>query len=84
MSEKASIDQEKMIPAMIVDDEAATRAIIRRFGEWDRLGIRIVAEAEDGGAALEYMESTPIRLVITDMNMPGMDGVGLMKTFTCG
>jgi len=80
MTEKAATDQERMITAMIVDDEAATRAIIRRFGEWDRLGIRIVAEAEDGGSALKQMESSSIRLVITDMNMPGIDGVGLMKT----
>ncbi|MEJ8305072.1 response regulator transcription factor [Saccharibacillus sacchari] len=80
MSEKSTADEKRIIPAMIVDDEAATRAIIRRFGEWDRLGIRIVAEAEDGGEALKRMESSTIRLVITDMNMPGVDGVGLMKT----
>ncbi|WP_037284790.1 response regulator [Saccharibacillus sacchari] len=80
MSEKSTIGEQRVIPAMIVDDEAATRAIIRRFGEWDRLGIRIAAEAEDGGEALKRMESEAIRLVITDMNMPGVDGVGLMKT----
>ncbi|OWR26669.1 DNA-binding response regulator [Saccharibacillus sp. O23] len=70
------------IRALIVDDEAATRAIIRRFGEWERLGIRAVAEAEDGEGALRKIadEEAGIRLVITDMNMPGLDGVGLMKT----
>lgn len=70
------------IRALIVDDEAATRAIIRRFGEWERLGIRIADEAEDGEEALRKIaeEEAGIRLVITDMNMPGLDGVGLMKT----
>lgn len=75
-------DGSEEIRALIVDDEAATRAIIRRFGEWERLGIRIADEAEDGEEALRKIadEEAGIRLVITDMNMPGLDGAGLMKT----
>ena len=38
-----------------------------------------VLEAEDGGAALAVLSSASVDLVITDINMPKMDGVTLVK-----
>lgn len=38
-----------------------------------------VVEAEDGVHALSVLEKTPVDLVITDINMPNMDGVTLVK-----
>lgn len=38
-----------------------------------------VLEAEDGAKALTVLEKTPVDLVITDVNMPNMDGVTLVK-----
>lgn len=38
-----------------------------------------VLEAEDGAKALAVLEKTPVDLVITDVNMPNMDGVTLVR-----
>ncbi|MCA0406753.1 MAG: response regulator [Proteobacteria bacterium] len=38
-----------------------------------------VLEAEDGAKALTVLEKTPVDLVITDVNMPNMDGVTLVR-----
>ena len=39
-----------------------------------------VVEAEDGVAALEWLRDNSPNLVITDINMPRMDGFGLIET----
>ena len=39
-----------------------------------------VAEAEDGQKALSLLRTTPVDLVITDLNMPNMDGVTLIRS----
>lgn len=39
-----------------------------------------VSEAEDGQKALQMLRSTKVDLVITDLNMPKLDGVGLIKS----
>ena len=38
-----------------------------------------VIEAEDGRKAIEKLASTKVDLVITDLNMPNMDGIALIK-----
>ena len=38
-----------------------------------------VSEAEDGQKALQMLRTTKVELVITDLNMPKMDGVGLIR-----
>jgi two-component system chemotaxis response regulator CheY len=38
-----------------------------------------VSEAEDGQKALQLLGTGPVDLVITDLNMPKMDGVGLIR-----
>lgn len=38
-----------------------------------------VVEAKDGRDALEKMKQTPIDMLITDLNMPNMDGITLIK-----
>ena len=39
-----------------------------------------VSEAEDGRHALTMLQSAPVDVVITDLNMPNMDGVTLIRT----
>ncbi|MFC3746560.1 response regulator [Paenibacillus sp. GCM10012306] len=67
------------INAMIVDDEQWNREIIKTFGNWEQYGIHLAAEAEDGDEAIKAIEAGDIHIVITDMNMPGVDGVGLLQ-----
>ncbi len=69
-----------MIKAIIVDDEKWSRNIIKNFGNWQELGIEIVGEAEDGEEGLKLIEAHQPHLILTDMNMPVLDGVGLLQT----
>jgi two-component system chemotaxis response regulator CheY len=61
---------------LIVEDDAATR---RLYKFMLTNGGYPVIEAEDGVAALEQLAQHPCDLVITDMNMPRMDGMELIQ-----
>lgn len=61
---------------LIVDDDVATR---RLYSFLLNNGGYTVVEAEDGVEALEKLQLVPCSLVITDMNMPRMDGMELIK-----
>lgn len=61
---------------LIVEDDAATR---RLYKFMLTNGGYPVIEAEDGVAALELLAQQPCDLVITDMNMPRMDGMELIQ-----
>jgi two-component system chemotaxis response regulator CheY len=62
---------------LIVDDTSTSRMLIRDGLE--ELGIRNIFFAGDGEQALQFMMSTPAHLVISDFNMPKLDGLGLLK-----
>lgn len=68
-----------MIDALIVDDEFIVRKGLYHMFPWEEQGIRVVGEASNGEKALELMESNPIRLLITDLSMPIMDGFELIR-----
>jgi two-component system, chemotaxis family, chemotaxis protein CheY len=61
---------------LIVEDDSATRRLYRFLLS---NGGYIVLEAEDGVAALEQINRHHCDLVITDMNMPRMDGMELIR-----
>jgi len=63
-------------PVMIVDDEEDFRnAIVRRL---KKRGLNVIA-ADCGETALSYMESQPVDVIVSDVKMPGMDGIDLLK-----
>jgi two-component system chemotaxis response regulator CheY len=62
---------------MVVDDTAVSRALI--IDALEQMGIKKVAIAKDGAQALKELISRPTHLVISDMNMPGLDGLALLK-----
>jgi two-component system chemotaxis response regulator CheY len=62
---------------LIVDDTSTSRMLIRDGLE--ELGVRNIFFAGDGEQALQFMMSTPAHLVISDFNMPKLDGLGLLK-----
>ena len=57
----------------LADDQALVRAGLRALLE--RQGIHVVLEAGDGRALLEGLASTPVDVVLSDIRMPGMDGI---------
>jgi two-component system response regulator YesN len=73
-----------MLKVLIVDDEPWSRAVIKSLGAWDRYDMEVIAEAEDGIEALELMQSFNPEVVITDMRMPGLEGVELLDAMRSG
>lgn len=63
---------------MVVDDMSTSRGLITQA--LDGFGIRQVESAADGASALAKMGTWPVHLVISDMNMPGMNGLQLLHT----
>lgn len=63
---------------LIVDDSAAIRKILIRVLSQTDLPIEKVHEASDGVEALKILGNTDITLVLSDINMPNMDGLQLL------
>ncbi len=62
---------------LVVDDNPVDRKLISRMLE--RQSGWHVATAVDGRAALQVLDSQPVDLVVTDLQMPGIDGVQLVR-----
>jgi CheY-like chemotaxis protein len=63
---------------LIADDDPRVLLILRTILERVKNGYRIVA-VRDGPEALKKVEAQPFDLVITDVRMPGVDGIELVK-----
>jgi len=61
---------------LVVDDDTAVRLLLRTVLE--RRG-HVVVEAENGAEGLQYYRAAPTDLVITDIQMPVMDGLQMIK-----
>jgi two-component system chemotaxis response regulator CheY len=63
---------------LVVDDSTAIRKILIRVLRQTGLPIDEVFEARDGVEALEIVRNYPLKLILSDINMPNMDGLGLL------
>src|SRR5271169_6521184 len=61
---------------MTVDDSASIRQVVSYTLK--SAGYEVV-EAVDGRDALSKLEGSPVHMIITDLNMPNLDGIGLIK-----
>lgn len=72
-----------MLKLMIVDDMDIIRREIKRFKLWgEEIGFIISEEASNGCEALEKLAKNPVDLVLTDIRMPKLDGIELLKKIT--
>lgn len=67
-----------MLKVLIVDDNAYARTELKTMIDWESNGFFIAGEANNGMNAIQIMEKEDPDLVITDMNMPVMNGVDLI------
>jgi len=68
-----------MLRAAIFDDEYIVIQGLQRMIDWSRYGIELVGTARDGHAALEVFRAQRPDLVLTDIRMPGLDGLQLVE-----
>ena len=66
---------------ILVDDEEEVREAIRRRINWEEIGFTVVGTAENGEDALELAESLEPDVVMTDIQMPFMDGLTMLRKF---
>src|SRR5258708_4452967 len=66
-----------MAKVLLADDEPVARKLVSRL---IRMAGHEVTVVEDGLAALSLMESQEYDVLVSDMNMPGMDGVELIQS----
>jgi chemotaxis protein histidine kinase CheA/ActR/RegA family two-component response regulator len=76
VSRDAERRQVRPIRVLLVDDSDVTREMLRRLLEDAGIAVTSAGTADD---ALQDLEGRPIDCVVTDIEMPGMDGLGLTR-----
>lgn len=64
---------------LIVDDESILRNGLKHLCNWEDEGFKLIGEASNGKEALEIIEEKEPNIVITDLIMPGIDGIELSR-----
>lgn len=73
------IEKKNIYSLLIADDESWVREEISNLIEWERYGISLLPAASDGEEALKRVSDESPDILITDVNMPFMTGVELLK-----
>ena len=68
-----------MLKVLVVEDEELIRRGIVLAVDWAALGCVVVGEASNGEEALEAVERLNPSLIITDLKMPRMDGIEMLR-----
>lgn len=68
-----------MLDVLIVDDSAAIRKILQRVLRQTEIPIGTIYEAGDGLEALATLQANAVGLILSDINMPNMDGLELLS-----
>jgi len=68
-----------MLKVIIADDEKNICILIQKLIDWRSLGMEVVATAQNAVDAFEYIEMYRPDIVITDIRMPGYDGIELIR-----
>lgn len=69
-----------MLKVMLVDDEPFIAQGLMKLIDWQSEGYEIVKTASNGQEAFDYMKDNKVDLVVTDIKMPIMNGIELLKS----
>ena len=67
------------VRALIVDDSSVMRKIIERSLRQAGVNLSVVYEAGSGTDALELLKTKDVDLILSDINMPSMDGLEFLR-----
>jgi two-component system chemotaxis response regulator CheY len=65
------------VKVLVVDDQLTMRSLVR--SGLQQIGVTQIVEAPDGEEALRVIVERPVHLVLSDYNMPKLDGLGLLR-----
>ncbi len=68
-----------MYKVLIIDDESIIRKGIKNIINWKQLDCEVCADASDGIEGIELIKKYLPEVIITDIRMPGMDGLSMIK-----
>ena len=64
-----------MYTVLIADDEAIVRMMLSSMIDWDEMELKLAGCVSNGREALAYLEQHPVDILITDIQMPVIDGL---------
>jgi two-component system response regulator YesN len=68
-----------MFKVLIVDDESVIRKGLKNIIDWKSLGCEVCGEASDGIEGIRMIRELRPHILITDINMPEVDGLSMIK-----
>lgn len=68
-----------MRKALLADDDFLVRSYLKMLSSWEKAGFEITVDVRDGEEALEVLDREKMDLVVTDIAMPLMDGIELIR-----
>ena len=68
-----------MLKVLIADDEQKVCQLICNLVDWESLGFEIIGVANDGVSAYKFVKEHAVDLLISDIRMPGCDGLELIQ-----
>lgn len=68
-----------MFTVLIVEDEMLVSIGLRNMIDWEKMDMKVIAEAQNGEAAFEIYQKEKPDLILTDIKMPVMDGLQLIS-----
>lgn len=68
-----------MYKLLVVDDERSTLNGLCNYIPWEQLGFLVEGRAENGKQALEFLQDHEVDVILSDIRMPVMDGIELVR-----
>ena len=73
------MEKHQVLTVLVADDEPELLGAVCQLIDWESLGFRLVGRAGNGLDALQLVEALQPDFLLTDIRMPGYDGMELLK-----